>query len=123
MNKLTFGIVKDLFFIKHPNGNIWQDESKTHVTFIPGGFVYDYNTRNNINIVKKLQLTDKNLMYEHEYKVILNKISEIKNILDANIFDDCFVTGEVRELTELEKDRYLNELDRFQLKIKDCYVI
>lgn len=81
MNKLSFEKVKELFKSKYKEGNIYKKEGGSYyITFKEGGKIYIYKAKNNLQLLRKLNLQVQTL-YLREYKALKKEREKIKKEL------------------------------------------
>lgn len=115
MNKMSFNKLKELFFEKYPNGAIFKDTEYTTcmaVAYDKKQRVYHYSYTNYLDLAKRLNLIDKNVMYKNRIETLEHQLNRTKIHLqevidDIDTFYICTKEEEIedtkKEIKELEK--------------------
>lgn len=123
MNKLSFAVVEKLFLEKNPEGKIYQKDNKTCVVFKPETKVYEYQTQNNLELIKKLNLTNDNIIYTHDYTAFEKHIKELEEKIEKGYTESFFEESGIYTYNEKELENMQIELKWLQEKAENAILI
>ena len=124
MNYISFDHVASLFLEKHPRGSIYQvSNNKCNIEYEEGKKVYNYTYKNHIDLLEKLKLNSKKVMYKHNYDALLEQIARLENEIEKGCINDDFLGVGEYKFSEVEIEEKKKELHFYKDTIKNVVIV
>jgi hypothetical protein len=118
--------VEQLFKEKYPQGTITKKKGSYWITFNPNEKTYTYKASNNIDLIKKLKLSNANLMYQYDYNTYMEELNnqqqKLENLQNGVREENPFFDDEDTDI-EQQKEYCQKEIDHFTQKLDNAVIV